>query len=318
MNTEKYLNLTESEKQSKEYNHDLDILFSKRKSELFKRFFLPSTEKSRELADKYLVLDNTIEAYDGSFRPTGLTAFGIKDTLLPMDQYALEVELSKEFRSARQSIMDARKDAINNAFEAKDAEELKFLLENGGAQDIREDLYNIMKGLIPKATISAILDSELHEAIMKHGDSQQTYEYMLDKLGYKEELMNGDEYHDNEEPDWLILGRDFKILVDEEYSVNVSIEFHDNPKGYFIGHICTDVSGDYPDEILNQIKMSLTSNIDEIEKVWESKDIIRSEVSVSLGIDDELLVSKTRDRNKRKREDNKCTSNYSQPNEAPF
>jgi len=119
-------------KSSEKINHILDVAFSKRSSSLFKEFFLPSTKESRTLADKYLV-EKSIFAYDGVNRPVGLTAFGIEDTLQPIDKYKelikktpLFQEVSKELGELKTSyIMDNY-----NSFTSSEIEDNSFAISN--------------------------------------------------------------------------------------------------------------------------------------------------------------------------------------------
>ena len=95
-----YPTMSDEDKKDEKINHILDVLFSQRKDAIFREFFLPSTEKSRAIADMKLIGEKTpLKSYDGVYRETALYSFGVKDKLQPLDQYIEEIKASDEYKA---------------------------------------------------------------------------------------------------------------------------------------------------------------------------------------------------------------------------
>ncbi len=65
----------------------------------------------------------------------------------------------------------------------------------------------------------------------------------------------------------------FRLLVDNEHDVVVTVGFYDNPHGYFIGHICDDIEGECSDIVLKDIRHRLTDDVGAIENLFDGNNV---------------------------------------------
>lgn len=65
----------------------------------------------------------------------------------------------------------------------------------------------------------------------------------------------------------------FRILIDNEYDVHVTVMLWDDPMGYVVDYVLDDIDGDYPEEVLKSLFDRLSDDGDALEDLYKENGV---------------------------------------------